>query len=113
MEDIDRQWRCSCGGSHFLSIRYLDYGRDSSGYLSLESAYRPVGFWDRLKTAWQVLMHGICTLDEIIMDSDRIIQDIADSVQEAGKRLRAPFESLPSADDAWADRADIAQGTVH
>lgn len=85
--DVDLLWRCSCHGSHFINVQYIDWGHDSLGTLSLESVYRPTGFWGRVKTAWQVLTRGACTLDEVLVESPQVAYEIADAITTVGKRL--------------------------
>ena len=87
MQDLDKLWRCSCGGSLLLSIRYFDYGKDSVGYLAIESAYRATGLWERLKVAWQVLTKGVCALDEVLIDSPQVAREMAEAINLIGDRL--------------------------
>lgn len=52
----ERVWRCDCGDDHFLSVaRYPD---DPEGYLNLADGSHCPSFRCRLKTAWNVILHG-------------------------------------------------------
>ena len=114
--DWEKIWRCTSGDSHFISIRYWDVGedKDREGCLVLESVYITKSFWDRLKTIWHILWHGNCILDEVLIESYKEAEEIADAIMEIGRKMRAglpPAESLPGF-VIWADRTDEELGKV-
>lgn len=58
---VDRHWRCDCGGGHFLTLTWwpddLKRGIEAEGYLNIEGDLR-AGWRDRLAQAWRVIRSG-------------------------------------------------------
>lgn len=92
-ESADHLFRCECGGSHFVSVRYWRDEDWPSGYFAIESEYRldRLGWLERVKLAFKML-RGACTLDEVLLNEADAVR-----LREALKPLtHAPVAQLES-----------------
>ena len=79
----EKLWRCSCGGSHFVSVRLLDDSEawDTPKYVGIYvEEYPEAGHWQRIKAAWNLLRNRRHTWIEIMLTKDQA-QDIAEEIR--------------------------------
>jgi hypothetical protein len=83
MDTLDRIFRCDCGGSHFVSVRYWRDDDWPEGYLSIESEYalERRGLWARVKLAARLVWRGACTLDEVLL-SDKTVAELRATLEQ-------------------------------
>lgn len=63
----DDIWRCDCGGHHFVSITTFKMMVDEESYLSVMLYDHAGGLLDRLRVAWDILMHGKSCSGEVLL----------------------------------------------
>jgi hypothetical protein len=67
-ERAERIWRCSCGGSHFVSVsRFAD---EETVYLHVEE-YPVAGHWGRLRACFDLLRGRRHTWYEVLLTPEQ------------------------------------------
>ena len=85
MKRKDHDWRCECGGGHFLSVAWwpedLDRGLEIEGYLAVEGDFRD-SWRHRLRWAWKLLRSGhSATYVGLVLDAAKA-REIAGVLEE-------------------------------
>lgn len=78
--DSERIWRCSCGGHHFVSVTAFAGTSEDPGeaYLEVMLHDGAEGLWGRLRTAWDILVHGESCSGEVVLEPAIAVELVAE-----------------------------------
>jgi hypothetical protein len=87
MSHFEKIWRCSCGGTHFLSVSAFDDDIDEYNiYIHVED-YPVGGHWERIKAAFKIIFKRRHTWIELILDKEKA-EDIASEILKQSSKLK-------------------------